>query len=1436
MEQNLKKFLKEIKINEEYFSYFEETQLVKAEYIESAQLILAYLDFVNVLPLDVYKLLEEKTFEHDHNMKIIYEVKQAVYLDEYVYDYYNYFIENKLLDDSNSYLKKINLEYKNRNLIVKFANEGLKLMFVPYQNKLENMMQLAGFNIEYSYEIDENNELDNKIDEMIKHEENIVSKKVNESKPITSPITQSQKQTRITYKKSIKDLSNYETMSIIDLYDDYIDVCVEGFIFDVKTIKTKNGRHIQTIKLSDFSDSIMLKRFEGNGLTIDDLNEIKSGMWIRALGDVRYDNFANEHVLFLKSIQMIKSKTIEKYDTNIEKRVELHSHTNMSTMDGLSTPSEYINQALKYGHSAIAFTDHNNVQAFPDAYHAAANSGLKVIYGMESNLIDDEIKITLNAKCDESLNDATYVFFDFETTGLSSESDEIIEIGAIKYQNGLEIDRFQSFVKPKQKVSLFIKELTGISDSHLQNAPDISVILPDFVSFYEDSVLVAHNATFDIGFLKTALIKEKLPQVDNCVIDTLQLSRVLDKKRKVHNLGACARSYGVAYNTDVAHRADYDAIVLAQVFEGMKHDLITYHEIEVISDINKLCDKSFLIRQRPYHCSILAKNQAGLKDLFKLVSKAHIDYYYGEPRLFKSTIATLRENLLIGSGCLNGEIYQQAKSLDKEQFIKLMDYYDYIEVFPPNNLIHLVDLEEFKSIDEVNDLTKYIIECANEANKIVVASGDAHYVDEKQKEYREVYISALGIGGKIHPLFDRKGRIKNIPNQHFKSTTEMLEDFVFLGDELARKIVIENTNVIADMIEEVKPIKDKLYTPKIAGVDEKLTKMCYENAYAQYGNPLPEIVKERLDKELNSIIKHGFSVVYYISSQLVEKSLSDGYLVGSRGSVGSSLVATLANITEVNPLVAHYYCPNCSYSEFFEDGSVSSGYDLEDKECPHCQTMLKGDGQDIPFETFLGFEGDKVPDIDLNFSSEYQPVAHNYTKELFGEDYVFRAGTIGTVQNKTAYGYAKGYHEKKNTDHDTRGTEYERLAMGCEGVKRTTGQHPGGIIVIPDYMDVHDFTPINYPADDIGSSWKTTHFDFHAIHDNVLKLDILGHVDPTAIRMLQDLTGIDPKTIPTNDKKVLSLFSSNDAIEISDKVNYKNAAIGIPEFGTQFVRSMLEETDPKTFAELVQISGLSHGTDVWLNNAQSLIKRNICTLKEVIGCRDDIMVYLMYKGLEPKLSFTIMEAVRKGKGLKDEWIEAMHENNVPQWYIESCEKIKYMFPKAHAVAYVLMAIRVAWFKVYYPLEYYATYFTTRCDQFDIETMVKGIDAMEAKLKEIEAKGYDASDKEKALVTVFEVAIEMYHRGYSILPVNIDKSLATKFSVDYENNAILPSFISIDSLGVNVAEKVISAREIQPFISKEDLEKRSKLNKNHMLLLERIGSLDHLQDYNQLSLF
>lgn len=1438
MNETLKTLFDQLKLSEIVENEFSSAKILKAEYIKNKDLTLVTIENENVIPLSVYIKINESLNDNDLNIDFVYKNSNSIYSKSLVIEYFEYFIENIILENNSIYLKNISLDFFDNDLNISFSNEGLKMMFTFQKNDVEKAMELAGFNINYNYIIDEKSILDSTIEQDIKEEED-TSTNIFANKKYNSEKLENKKNNKnivIDYDQVKTSSKNVDVSKIIDLYDEYEDIYIEGYIFFEELRKTKTDKHIQTLKVSDYTDSISAKRFENNKLTKQELQKIKEGMWVGIFGDVKYDRYSREHVVFIKYINVIKSKDTIKYDTSNEKRIELHLHTNMSTMDGISSPKEYIKQALHFGHDAITFTDFNNVQAYPEIYHESIQTPLKVIYGMESNLIEDNINIVFNAN-EQSLSDSNFVYFDFETTGFNPDVNHIIEIGAVKYSNGLEVDRFQSFVNIDERLSLKIKTLTSISDFDLADAPTLEKILPDFVSFYEDAILVAHNASFDLSFLNAALEKIGYEKTSNAIIDTLELSKYLDKKRKLHRLGSTARAYGVNYDEDIAHRADYDAIVLAEIFEKMKVSLLDQYNIKSVKDINKLQDLEYLIKQRASRCSILVLNQDGLKDLFKLVSMAHTKYFHDEPKLFKSSINEKRDNLLIGSGNYFGEIFQKYSNDNEDMIKERMQFYDYIEVVPPSSLYYLIDKDEFSSKDEIHDLIRYIISLAKSINKLVVAIGDVYYNNEIQKQYRDVFISAKGIGGKAHYLRDYKNRIKENPNQHFRTTNEMLEEFSFLGQELAYELVVTNTNLIANKIsDDIKPIKDKLYTPHIEGVDSLLSEKAYQTAYAQYGNPLPNIVKERLDKELNKIIEHGFAVVYHISSKLVEISLNDGYLVGSRGSVGSSLVATMSNITEVNPLIPHYYCPNCQYSEFIEDKSVSNGYDLPAKKCPKCNFDLKGDGQDIPFETFLGFEGDKVPDIDLNFSGDYQTKAHEYIRETFGEDNVFRAGTISTVQNKTAFGYARGYHELKQTPYEVRGSEYERLAKGCEGVKRTTGQHPGGIIVIPDYMEVHDFTPINFPADDLESNWKTTHFDFHAIHDNVLKFDILGHVDPTAIRMLEDLTGIDPKSIPTNDEKAISIFSSNDALGISHLVDYKNAALGIPEFGTNIVRGILDETSPKSFAELVQISGLSHGTNVWNNNAQTLIKRGICTLNEVIGCRDDIMVYLINKNIEPIIAFNIMESVRKGKGLKEEWISVMKQNNVPEWYIDSCEKIEYMFPKAHAVAYVLMAMRVAWFKVYYPLEYYATYFTTRCDQFEIETMILGVEEMQKRILEIKAKDFQATTKEKALISVFEVVIEMNLRGYSLLPIDINKSHASKYTIDYERKAIIPSLITIDGLGASVANKITKARSDGDFLSKEDLESRGSINKNHLATLEKIGSLKHLIDSNQLSLF
>ncbi|MBR3692970.1 MAG: PolC-type DNA polymerase III, partial [Erysipelotrichales bacterium] len=906
------------------------------------------------------------------------------------------------------------------------------------------------------------------------------------------------------------------------------------------------------------------------------------------------------------------------------------------------------------------------------------------------------------------------------------------------------------------------------------------------------------------------------------------------------------------------HRADYDADVLAKVFFLMICDL-RRDNVETLVDMQNYQDEEAFKKVRHKHVTLLVKNQAGLKDLFKLVSLSNIEYLatFGkssggeevaaEPRIPRSEIQRLRENILVGSSCQKGEIFEMALNKTEEELKEAIKFYDYIEIQPEACYSNLIDSHSVHSKERLRTVIINLIKAAKEMGKMVVASGDVHYIDPTDKIFRDVYINSQGIGGARHPLyyFNAQMRAKTqAPDQHFRTTKEMFEQFSYLEEDLQKELIIDTPNQIFDMIEVAKPLHSQLYKPHLEGDEEKLKSITYENAYKQYGNPLPKLIEDRLDMELKSIIGNGFTVIYYVAHLLVKKSNDEGYIVGSRGSVGSSFVATMMKITEVNPLPPHYYCPKCQHVEWFLDGSVKSGYDLPDKACPHCGTNLKGDGQDIEFATFLGFYGDKVPDIDLNFSGEYQERAHAYTKELFGEKNVLRAGTIGGVAEKTAYGYVSGYFENKGIE-NVSSAEKLRLAKGCQDVKRTTGQHPGGIIVIPQYMDVYDFTPMQLPANNPDSVWRTSHFDFHAIHDNVLKLDILGHVDPTVLKMLERISGIDPRTIPMNDEKVYSLFNSTEALCL-DSTQYpeKTGAIGLPEFGTKFVRGMLEDTLPSSFAELVQISGLSHGTDVWLNNAKDLIDTGNYKLMDVIGCRDDIMNTLIQQyDMQKKMAFDIMESVRKGRGLKPEMLEAMKECNVPQYYIDSCLKIKYLFPKGHAVAYVLSALRIAWFKVHHPHYYYAAYFTTRCDAYDIEVMSSGLESVCQRLNDIKYRQShqelkkSVTNKENALITTFEVTEEMYLRGYSMSMIDLDLSLATEFRVHPTNNKIIiPPFTSLDGLGESVAKTIIEAREEMPFISQEDLMKRTSLSQTHTKKLEELGVLKHLQKENQLSLF
>ncbi len=1388
-----------------------------------------HFSFQTILPSEVFQRFSTqlvRKFSHIASVSFSLKVEKQEYDEKLVQGYWSLCLQEMegisplLLSLLNSQVPTL----QGLKLIISTRNDTEAMAVKKkYAQLISDIYQLYGFPAF---------QLETKVDSNEKeYEKFLAQKKQEDEQKGLQAVTEMQKSEKqkeqdqqitgpLTIGYTIKDDDDFREIQSIN--DEERRVAIQGYIFDAETKELRSGRTLLTFKITDYTDSLLVKMFSRDKEDVNLLQNVKKGMWVKVRGSIQNDTFVRDLVMLANDINEIKPKERQDFAPKDEKRVELHLHTPMSQMDAVTSVSRLVEQAKKWGHSAIAVTDHAVVQSFPEAYSAGKKHGVKILYGLEANLVDDGVPIAYNEQ-DRNLSEDTFVVFDVETTGLSAVYDTIIELAAVKMRGGEIIDRFEAFANPHHPLSATTIELTGITDDMVRNAPEVNEVLTNFREWIADDILVAHNASFDMGFLNVGYKKAGFEKANNPVIDTLELARFLYPDFKNHRLNTLCKKFDIALTQH--HRAIYDAEATGYLLAKLLKDALE----KGIENHKQLNDNmgvgNAYQRARPSHMTLLAQNEVGLKNLFKLVSTSHMNYFYRVPRIPRSVLQKHREGILVGSACDKGEVFEGMMQKSPEEVEEIAGFYDYLEVQPPANYRHLIQLELVKNEDSLREIIKNIVLLGEKLNLPVVATGNVHYLEPNDHIYRKILISSQGGANPLNR--------HSLPEVHFRSTDEMLECFSFLDHDMAKKIVVTNTQNIANQIETVKPIKDDLYTPKIEGADEEVREMSYRMARDIYGEELPDIVEKRLEKELKSIIGHGFAVIYLISHKLVKKSLDDGYLVGSRGSVGSSLVATMTEITEVNPLPPHYVCPNCKHSEFFNDGSVGSGFDLPDKDCINCGGKYKKDGHDIPFETFLGFKGDKVPDIDLNFSGEYQPRAHNYTKVLFGEDYVYRAGTIGTVAEKTAYGYVKGYAGDHNLQ--IRNAEVDRLVSGCTGVKRTTGQHPGGIIVVPDYMDIYDFSPIQYPADDSSSEWKTTHFDFHSIHDNLLKLDILGHDDPTVIRMLQDLSGIDPKTIPTDDPEVMKIFSGTESLGVTEEqIMCKTGTLGIPEFGTRFVRQMLEDTKPTTFSELVQISGLSHGTDVWLGNAQELIHNQTCTLSEVIGCRDDIMVYLIYKGLDPSLAFKIMESVRKGKGLSDEFIEEMKKNNVPNWYIDSCLKIKYMFPKAHAAAYVLMAVRIAYFKVHHPLLYYAAYFTVRADDFDIDAMVRGSSTIKSKIEEINAKGLDASTKEKNLLTVLEIALEMCERGFSFQKVDLYRSDSSQFIID--GTSLIPPFNSIPGLGTNAAINIVKAREAGEFLSKEDLQQRGKVSKTILDYLENHGCLEALPDKNQLSLF
>ena len=1240
---------------------------------------------------------------------------------------------------------------------------------------------------------------------------------------IEVPQEKEQEASPLIYGRSLK--LKEQLVKVNDLSVDSGKVQLDGEILNIDSRELKSGKVLVMFDLYDGTSTITCKVFSEGDKSKDLIKKLKGAKGIKLEGTAQFDPFAKELGVIANTI--IESTGLKKQtrvDEAKEKRVELHMHTQMSQMDGVTSATDLLKRAVKWGMKSIAITDHGVVQAFPEAHHfCEKNPDLKVIYGVEAYLAPDRTAVVSFPK-GQDMEDATYCVLDLETTGFSFRTEKITEIGIMKVKNGEVLDEFSCFVNPEKPIPQRVVEVTNITDEMVKDAETIDKVFPKMMEFIGDSILVAHNADFDIGFLKYNATQLGYT-LDNTYLDTLRLSKELFPDFKKYKLGVIAENLGI--KVEVAHRALDDVDTTVKVFRVML-DMLKEKGAKKIEDIDKLCAGNTDFRRLPtYHAIILAKNYVGLKNLYKLISFSHLDYFYKKPRILKSIYKKYSEGLILGSACEAGELYRAivAGKTDEEIEDIAVDY-DYLEIQPIGNNMFMVRNGTVPDTKALEDINKKIVELGAKMGKPVVATCDVHFMDPQDEIYRRILEAGQGYddADEQAPLY-------------LRTTEEMLKEFEYLGEEKAYEVVVTNTNKIADMCEKISPISPEKCPPHIDGCEQTIKDIAYNKAHELYGDPLPDLVQERLDKELNSIIKNGFSVMYIIAQKLVWKSNEDGYIVGSRGSVGSSFVANMTGITEVNSLPPHYRCPKCKYSDFTDYG-YACGFDLPDKDCPKCGTKMVKDGIDIPFETFLGFNGDKEPDIDLNFSGEYQAKAHRYTEVIFGKGTTFKAGTVGTVADKTAYGYVKKYYEERGIPINN--AEVIRQAQGCTGIKRTTGQHPGGIIVVPKGREIYEFCPVQHPADDPNSDIITTHFDYHSIDQNLLKLDILGHDDPTMIRMLYDITGIDPTKVPLDDKETMSIFSSTDALGVTpEQIKSKVGSYGIPEFGTKFVRGMLVDTKPTTFDELIRISGLSHGTDVWLGNAQTLIDEGTVTLNEAICCRDDIMIYLIKMGLPPNKAFKIMETVRKGKALKDpekwaEFVALMREHNVPEWYIKSCEKIKYMFPKAHAAAYVTNAFRIAWFKVHQPKAYYAAYFTIRADEFDSDIMCYGKERVLNKMKEIDLAGNSATTKDKNMYAILELVLEMYERGINFLPIDLYKSHATKFIVEEEG--IRPPLNSIPGLGTVAAEGIDLAKQDGKFMSIDDMKIRSKIGKSVIELLDKVGCLKGMSQSNQMSLF
>ncbi len=1351
-------------------------------------------------------------------------------------------VKNELIhtyENIREFINWINPSISLHHIYISFEENGELLISVARKEILERMLSIKDDLEVYLKNFSICNKPLNIVLDPVLFSEQKLNKIIEES---AKPVYISRNQIEVLDEKV---LDGYSKIDFLDKSEKQLKVYFQGVVFGYEAREAKTGTKLYSFNLGNAGNAVKVVIFDKELK----MPSIKDGDAIRVYGMYEFDDYAKGHVLKTfrpgSEIQKISQETLHKIevDTTDYVRHEFHVHTKMSTLDGVATVKDYVRYAEAYNLGSITITDHNTAQGFPDAYYASKGTDVKINYGVELDIYDDlNTEVVINER-EQELLDAEYVFFDLETTSVSAWLSEIIEFGGVKFKNNAVVERKQMFIKPEREISAFTTNLTSITNEDVANAPTIDQAIHEIKEWIGDAILVAHNASFDYNFLNKAFIDAGFGPLKNPVIDTLKLSWHIHPTSRAHRLGVLAKHEFIAYDTDAAHRADYDAEVLAKVYERLLHKLLV-QDIRNLNQLNGLTPslKNFFFTK---HLTVVSKNQEGLRDLNEIISMANINYFNERKKsamlplsFFINKENRLLKNVMVGSACSNGVLFDAILNADWPVVESIIQMYDYLEIFPPSSYKHLINNHVIDNV-ELKAVLRKIKELGDKFNIPVIISSNAHYAGKDEKEFRNILITAKRVGGGGHPLNNYKQPNIEKPDNHLRSTSEILKEFHgFFKEEQVIEMAITNPAKLQSMIEPQKPIKSDLYAPKIPGAEDSLKDSINQRIAELYGAEPAQEILDRVERELGPIIEHGFAIIYYLSAGAVKKSNDDGYLVGSRGSVGSSLAATFSGITEVNPLRPHYRCPRCKFHEF--DDSVDDGYDLPNKKCPVCQTAMIGDGHKIPFETFLGFNAEKVPDIDLNFSRDNQSDIHLYMKEVLGEDNVFRAGTISTAAPKTAIGYVKNYEELTGKHFNSATIEW--LASKVEGAKRTTGQHPGGLIVIPNDMSVYDFTPINYPGDDASADWKTTHFDFHSIHDNLLKLDLLGHLDPSSVRMLQTLTGVDPISIPMNDPEVISLFESSAALRYTeDYTNEDLGILGIPEFGTFFVRELVREAKPKSFADLVRISGLSHGTDVWSGNAQKLIKDGTAKLSEVISVRDDIMTYLIGMGVDKSMSFDIMESVRKGKGLTPEWEHSMRENHVPDWYIESCKAIKYMFPKAHATAYVMMAYRIAWYKINYPLEYYATYFSKRDVEIDLSKVLKGIDEMKKHYSEIQAMPrFEKTKKDEDLLDTYMIIFEMYSRGIEFENVNIHISRSANYEINRETGNIVPPFSILGGVGQLVAQAATDERKKRPFESVTDFKNRSGMPKKTFELLEELGVFDNEQSVKettqQLSLF